>query len=81
VDSIDPLDRKRLLSLEYLVSTMLIFQATEPRDVIYALLALTRDAAPHVKYTIRDRSSLAMFRLPNKSVSQSSVEDIYELTD
>jgi hypothetical protein len=39
---------------------MLIFQATEPRDVIYALLALTRDAAPHAKYTIRDRSSLAM---------------------
>jgi hypothetical protein len=44
--TIDPLERRSLLSLEYLVSTMFIFQATEPRDVVYALLAIARDASP-----------------------------------
>ncbi|KAI1180331.1 heterokaryon incompatibility protein-domain-containing protein [Nemania sp. FL0916] len=44
--TIDPLDRRSLLSLEYLVSTMFIFKATEPRDVVYSLLAIARDAAP-----------------------------------
>ncbi|KAI1197345.1 heterokaryon incompatibility protein-domain-containing protein [Nemania serpens] len=47
--TIDPLDRRSLLSLEYLVSTMFIFQATEPRDVIYSLLAIARDAAPFAR--------------------------------
>jgi hypothetical protein len=44
--TIDPLDRRSLLSLEYLVSTMSIFNAGEPRDAVYALLAIARDAAP-----------------------------------
>lgn len=44
--TIDPLDRRSLLSLEYLVSTMFIFKASEPRDTIYAMLAISRDAAP-----------------------------------
>ncbi|KAH7357098.1 heterokaryon incompatibility protein-domain-containing protein [Rhexocercosporidium sp. MPI-PUGE-AT-0058] len=44
--TIDPLERRSLLSLEYLVSTMFTFQASEPRDVIYALLAIARDASP-----------------------------------
>jgi hypothetical protein len=33
-----------LLGLEYLVSSLSIFEATEPRDTIYALLSLARDA-------------------------------------
>lgn len=44
--TIDPLERRSLLSLEYLVSTMFIFQTSEPRDVAYALLAIARDAPP-----------------------------------
>ena len=44
--TIDPLERRSLLSLEYLVSTMFIFTASEPRDVVYALLAIARDASP-----------------------------------
>jgi hypothetical protein len=44
--TIDPLERRSLLSLEYLVSTMFIFQASEPRDVVYSLLAIARDASP-----------------------------------
>jgi hypothetical protein len=44
--TIDPLERRSLLSLEYLVSTMFIFQASEPRDAVYALLAIARDASP-----------------------------------
>lgn len=54
--TIDPLDRRSLLSLEYLVSTMFIFQASEPRDTIYAMIAISRDAAPFASSgeTIRD---------------------------
>ena len=47
--TIDPLDRRSLLSLEYLVTTMFIFKAGEPRDAVYALLAIARDAAPFAK--------------------------------
>lgn len=44
--TIDPLERRSLLSLEYLVTTMFIFKASEPRDVVYSLLAIARDASP-----------------------------------
>lgn len=52
--TIDPLDRRSLLSLEYLVSTLFIFKASEPRDVVYSLLAIARDAAPFAKSAYRD---------------------------
>ncbi|KAK8017008.1 hypothetical protein PG993_015197 [Apiospora rasikravindrae] len=51
IRTIDPLERRSLLSLEYLVSTMFIFKAAEPRDVIYSLLAIARDAAPFAGVT------------------------------
>lgn len=51
---IDPLDRRSLLSLEYLVTTMFIVQATQPRDAVYALLAIARDAAPFAKSTTKE---------------------------
>ena len=38
--------RTKLLSLEYLVSNLSIFGAAEPRDTIYALLAIAKDTAP-----------------------------------
>ncbi|KAH8745623.1 heterokaryon incompatibility protein-domain-containing protein [Hyaloscypha finlandica] len=41
-----PTSRQPLLSLEYLVSTMTIFDASEPRDAIYALLAIAKDTTP-----------------------------------
>jgi hypothetical protein len=37
---------KPLLSLEYLVSTMSVFQAGIPHDTIYALLSIAKDAFP-----------------------------------
>jgi hypothetical protein len=52
--TIDPLDRRSLLSLEYLVSTLFIFKASEPRDVVYSLPAIARDAAPFAKSAYRD---------------------------
>ncbi|KAF1953868.1 hypothetical protein CC80DRAFT_537139 [Byssothecium circinans] len=39
-------NRQALLSLEHLVSTLSIFQATNPRDIIYALLAIAKDTNP-----------------------------------
>tara|TARA_R110002003_G_scaffold1926_2_gene23733 strand:- start:5380 stop:8391 length:3012 start_codon:yes stop_codon:yes gene_type:complete len=51
--TIDPLDRRSLLSLEYLVTTMFIFQATECRDSIYSMLAIARDANPYAETSLR----------------------------
>lgn len=60
--SIDPLDRRSLLSLEYLVSTLFIFKASEPRDTVYSLLAISRDAAPFAKSSSpeKDKSFLVL---------------------
>ena len=41
-----PSSRRPLLSLEYLVSTLTIFDAFGPRDAIYALLAIAKDTTP-----------------------------------
>jgi hypothetical protein len=49
IQTIDPLDRRSLLSLEYLVTTMFIFKASECRDSVYSMLAIARDAAPFAK--------------------------------
>ncbi|KAI8635266.1 hypothetical protein F5Y19DRAFT_5621 [Xylariaceae sp. FL1651] len=38
--------RQNLFSLEYLVSTLSVFEVSEPRDTIYSLLAIARDAIP-----------------------------------
>jgi hypothetical protein len=38
--------RQPLLSLEYLVSRLNVFEASEPRDTIYALLAIAKDTTP-----------------------------------
>ncbi|KAK7749917.1 hypothetical protein SLS53_000499 [Cytospora paraplurivora] len=40
------LPQRPLLSLEYLVSSLTVFEATQPRDAIYSLLAIARDTAP-----------------------------------
>ncbi|KAK4452579.1 HET-domain-containing protein [Podospora aff. communis PSN243] len=44
--SINPVEGRNPLSLEYLVTTLLLFQTSEPRDVVYSLLAIARDAYP-----------------------------------
>ncbi|KAF7558406.1 hypothetical protein G7046_g5753 [Stylonectria norvegica] len=44
---LDPMSsRSPLLSLEYLVSKLSIFETTEPRDAIYAFLAIAKDTLP-----------------------------------
>jgi hypothetical protein len=43
-------EREAKFSLEYLVSTFTAFEASEPRDTIYALLAIARDTVPRVNY-------------------------------
>ncbi|QIW95251.1 hypothetical protein AMS68_000769 [Peltaster fructicola] len=40
-------DPRRSVSLPYLVGTLAIFKNKEPRDTIYALLALARDVQPY----------------------------------
>ena len=39
-------ERKPLSSLEFLVSRLSVFEATQPRDTIYALLAISKDTLP-----------------------------------
>jgi hypothetical protein len=49
-DADDPIAQRRpLLDLEHLVSRLSIFQASEPRDAIYALLAIAEDAFPNAR--------------------------------
>lgn len=38
--------QRPLLSLEYLVSSLTVFEASQPRDAVYSLLAIARDSAP-----------------------------------
>lgn len=38
--------RQALSTLEYLVSRLSVFEATQPRDTIYALLAISKDTTP-----------------------------------
>lgn len=51
-------DKKRqpLLSLEYLVSNLSVFQASQPRDTIYALLAIAKDTTPYAAENTRASS-------------------------
>ncbi|CAJ2507490.1 Uu.00g086760.m01.CDS01 [Anthostomella pinea] len=42
-------EREAKFNLEYLISTFTALDATEPRDTIYALLAIARDTIPRVK--------------------------------
>jgi hypothetical protein len=45
--------KEHLLSLEYLVSKYTVFEATQPRDTIYALLAIASDTIPETaKFTL-----------------------------
>jgi hypothetical protein len=46
IQTIDPLGHRSLLSLEFLVTSMSIFKASECRDSIYSMLAIARDATP-----------------------------------
>ncbi|ORY71929.1 heterokaryon incompatibility protein-domain-containing protein [Pseudomassariella vexata] len=38
--------QRPLLSLEYLVSSLSVFEASQPRDAVYSLLAIARDTSP-----------------------------------
>ncbi|KAI8965639.1 HET-domain-containing protein [Daldinia sp. FL1419] len=48
-------DREAKFNLEYLVSKLTTFDSTEPRDTIYALLAIARDTVP-VTPRLEDRT-------------------------
>lgn len=77
--TIDPLERRSLLSLEYLVTTMFIFKATEPRDVVYALLAIARDAAPFAptQYGQEDRKLFLVMSLLDRFLAEKPFEVDY----
>jgi hypothetical protein len=47
--------REARLSLEYLVSNFTAFHASQPRDTVYALLAIAKDTLPEVRRAITDK--------------------------
>ena len=77
--TIDPLERRSLLSLEYLVSTMFIFQASEPRDVVYSLLAIARDASPFAPahYGQEDQKLFLVMTLLDRFLAEKPFEVDY----
>ncbi|KAJ4291042.1 hypothetical protein N0V90_010239 [Kalmusia sp. IMI 367209] len=52
--------RRSLLSLEYLVTSLSIFDCGRPHDSIYALIAIARDAAPHPPSSVTKRTKEAL---------------------
>jgi hypothetical protein len=52
-------ERRPLLSLEYLVSKLTVFEVTEPRDCIYSLLAIARDTEPMANVNVTRSPTLA----------------------
>ncbi|KAF2444101.1 HET-domain-containing protein [Karstenula rhodostoma CBS 690.94] len=52
--------RRSLLSLEYLVTSLSIFDCGRPHDSIYALIAIARDAAPHPPSSLTRRTKEAL---------------------
>jgi hypothetical protein len=60
--------RQRLLSLEYLVSTLTVFDTSIPHDSIYALLSLARDTEPISSSLVIDDSHLVLL-VPSSRVS------------
>lgn len=52
--------RRSLLSLEYLVTSLSIFDCGRPHDFVYALIAISRDAFPSPPTSITQRSKEAL---------------------
>lgn len=52
--------RRSLLSLEYLVTSLSIFDCGRPHDSVYALVAIARDAAPFPPNSITERTKEAL---------------------
>lgn len=52
--------RRSLLSLEYLVTSLSIFDCGRPHDSVYALIAIARDAAPQPPTSINKRTNQAL---------------------
>ncbi|KAJ4392345.1 hypothetical protein N0V93_005971 [Gnomoniopsis smithogilvyi] len=52
--------RRSLLSLEYLVTSLSIFDCGRPHDYVYALVAISRDAFPSPPTSITQRSKEAL---------------------
>lgn len=50
--------RETLSNLEYLVSRLSVFESSQPRDTIYALLAIARDSNPQSGLRDQDLSSM-----------------------
>jgi len=81
--------RSPLLSLEYLVSFLSVFEVSEPRDAIYSLLAVAKDANPipvihaPTKSSVPAEASLEglgrnLIRIPYKVDYQKDVVDIFK---
>ncbi|KAF2704190.1 HET-domain-containing protein, partial [Pleomassaria siparia CBS 279.74] len=80
-------ERKPLSSLEYLVSRLPVFEATQPRDTIYALLAISRDTSPeHIEtgpnspgHSREETHALRVFAPPARGFMKQSYNVDYKL--
>jgi hypothetical protein len=67
-------ERVALLSLEQLVSTFTAFNASEPRDTIYAVLAIAKDTMPRTSHS-NMRSMVASYK---RTIQEKFVEQLSE---
>lgn len=56
----EDLHRRSLLGLEYLVTSLSIFDCGRPHDSVYALIAIAKDAAPHPPSSVTTRTKEAL---------------------
>ena len=69
-------ERKPLSSLEYLVSRLSVFEATQPRDTIYALLAIAKDTTPQAKAPDLPISALSTTKTSDLPISAASTNQL-----
>ena len=62
---------ERLLSLEALMSSLSAFEASDPHDIVYAVLWLASDARPRAKYGVTYDSPI-QFSLNSPAISELS---------
>jgi hypothetical protein len=67
-------DRDRQKSLEYLVSALPIFEVTDPRDAIFSLLAIAKDASP---LAVNRRRGLPRFQRIMHEMDKTLTRQIY----
>jgi hypothetical protein len=77
-NSVNNDEREPLSTLEYLVSRLTVFDASQPRDTIYALLAIAEDTKPKT-VEVKASSSRGLKHIENLAQKQKFISQPYNV--